>query len=144
MRQRGRKSAAQRAITSRPWQNSEDDQPPPAPVLPAPPPHLQPATQAWWIEVVATFAIQSHEYRTLEVAAVSWDVAETARAVVAAQGLSYTDSKGMIRSRPEVAIARDARVAFLRAMRELELGAVPPPIGGLGITHEQLHDWRKS
>lgn len=51
---------------------------------------------------------------------------EAARAALATHGLTFTDAKGMIRARPECAIERDSRVAYLRAMRELNLDVDPP------------------
>jgi hypothetical protein len=51
-----------------------------------------------------------------------------ARQAIERHGMSYTDDKGMIRSRPEVAIERDSRTGFMRAVRELDLGSdVEPP-----------------
>ena len=70
----------------------------------------------------------------------AWDLYQHARAELAKHGLVYQDDKGMIRPRPEAAIARDARTAFLRALRELRLDVEPPQqrFGGRGITYEQL------
>ena len=62
----------------------------------------------------------------LQAAAEAWDLYQHARAELAKHGLTYTDDKGMIRPRPEAAIARDARVGFLRAVRELKLDVEPP------------------
>ena len=47
--------------------------------------------------------------------------------VVEAQGMSFGDAKGMIRTRPEVNIERDARTSFLRSMVQLRLNLEPPP-----------------
>jgi hypothetical protein len=87
---------------------------------------------------VKEFDLAAHQLRTLQVAAEAWDRKEEAREVLAREGLSYTDGKGMIRSRPEVQIERDSRAAYLRAMRELQLDAVPS--GGTPLT---LDKWRR-
>jgi phage terminase small subunit len=96
---------------------------------PPPPDHLQPATQAWWTAVVAGYELEAHQFRILQCAAESWDRKEEAREALAKHGLSYTDAKGMIRSRPECQVERDSRTAFLRALRELGLEPAPPPPG---------------
>lgn len=49
-----------------------------------------------------------------------------AREALAKHGLTYTDEKSMIRARPEVAIERDARISYLRSLRELNLETDPP------------------
>jgi phage terminase small subunit len=130
MRTRGRKSAAELAIEplrsisayDRPA-TSRDRQPPPE--------HLTPLTKAWWLGVTADYALEPHQLRTLQAAAEAWDRYQQARESIAQHGLTYVDGKGMIRSRPEVQIERDARVAFLRAMRELNLAVEPPAGAGL-------------
>jgi phage terminase small subunit len=134
MKQRGRKSAAHVAtITSLRRVPAADrfkaDSGPPPP----PPEHLRPATKAWWLAVLDDFELARHEYRTLQVAAEAWDRKEQAREAVIAHGLTFTDDKGMIRARPEVQIERDARIAYLRALRELNLDTEPPePVGLTG------------
>jgi hypothetical protein len=47
------------------------------------------------------------------------DRTEQARLALLEHGLVYTEGKGLVRSRPEFAIERDSRFAYLRAMREL-------------------------
>jgi phage terminase small subunit len=140
MKSRGRKSAAELALAGQSWLANEHDRPYPARYLPEPPGHLRQETQAWWASVVAAYEFQPHEYRSLLVACEAWDRKEQAREAISQHGLSYIDEKGMVRARPEVAIERDARTAFLRAVRELRLGEVEPPkfVGGVGLTYEQL------
>ena len=92
----------------------------------------------------ARIDLPPHQCRTLQCAAEAWDRKEQARLALAKEGLSYVDPKGMVRARPEVAIERDSRIAYLRAMRELNLAIEPPSWnrGGIGITWEQLQDRR--
>jgi len=94
--------------------------------LPPPPDHLQPATKTWWNAVLEDHELEPHQMRTLQAAAESWDRNQQAREALAQHGLTYTDDKGMIRARPEVAIERDARTSYLRALRELKLDVEPP------------------
>lgn len=53
-----------------------------------------------------------------------------AREAISEHGMSYTDGKGMVRARPEVAICRDARTQFLRSLRELGLNDTEDPDSG--------------
>lgn len=93
---------------------------------PKPPEHLQPATAAWWKAVVEDYELEPHHLRLLQLAGESWDRCQAARAVLDADGISYTDRFGAPRARPEVAVERDARVAFARLIRELDLDVEPP------------------
>jgi phage terminase small subunit len=121
---RGPKSSAELiAIAQRHRRIEADVAASPADPL-SPPAHLSPATQAWWKGIIG--ALEPHQYRTLQAAGESWDRYCEARAVIATEGMSYADNKGRRFARPEVAIERDARVAFLRCMRDLKLDAPPP------------------
>ncbi|MEJ7714176.1 MAG: hypothetical protein WKF40_00095 [Thermoleophilaceae bacterium] len=46
---------------------------------------------------------------------------------LAQHGTTYTDRFGQPRARPEVNIERDARIAFARLLRELDLDGEPAP-----------------
>jgi phage terminase small subunit len=92
----------------------------------ATPKHLRPKTKKWFREVVATFELEPHHVRLLTLAGEAWDRAEQSRQAIAEKGLTYTDRFGCPRSRPEVAVERDSRVAFARLLRELQLDAPPP------------------
>jgi hypothetical protein len=108
-----------------------------------PPRHLHAATKQWWVAVLQEHRLGQHELRTLQVAAEAWDRKEQAReALIKAGALSYTDSRGMRRALPEVQIERDARIAFLRAMRELNLGIESPDHNknAVGISWRDLED----
>ncbi len=98
--------------------------------LPPPPTHLQPATKAWWTQILSDWPIGQHELQTLQAAGESWDRCQQAREALAKHGLTYVDCKGMVRARPEVAIERDSRISYLRCMRELDFENVEPPMTG--------------
>lgn len=90
-------------------------------------------------------AFEDHQLRLLTCAAEAWDMKETAMDVLAREGLSFTDDKGMIRARPEAAIARDSRAAFMRAVAQLKLDTPPPDEArirnngrGLGVSYLDL------
>ncbi len=93
---------------------------------PPPPTHLQPATQAWWKSVVSEYVLEPHHLRLLQSACEAWDRTQQAREILSETGLSYIDRLGAPRSRPEVAIERDGRIAFARLLRELALDVEAP------------------
>jgi P27 family predicted phage terminase small subunit len=132
MVQRGRKSAASFAtlpvIEPEPPRNG----PPPAPD------HLSPEMKAWWESVTAERGLAHHHLRLLEAACGAWDRMVEAREAVAAHGLTFEGKDGP-RPRPEVAIERDARIAFARIVREL--GTPPPEPNEIGWTPPKRRPW---
>ncbi|MFO0899839.1 MAG: hypothetical protein U0836_20605 [Pirellulales bacterium] len=94
--------------------------------LPPAPAHLSAEAQAWWSATVAEFDLQGHHLRLLRLAAEAWDRCQQARQALAAGGLTYEDRFGAPRTRPEIAVERDSRLAFARLVRELGLDVAPP------------------
>lgn len=94
------------------------------PKVPAPV-HLSAASKKWWAEVNAEFALEPHHLRLLQAACESWERMQAARAAIAKHGLTFTDSQGNPKARPEVAIERDAKIGFARLIRELDLDGDP-------------------
>src|SRR5580765_6292443 len=92
------------------------------------PAHLAEATRQWWSQIVDSYTFEDFELRLLTAAAEAWDRKESARSVIEKDGLTYRDRFGQPATRPEVSIERDSRLAFLRAMRELNLKAEPPDV----------------
>jgi phage terminase small subunit len=64
--------------------------------------------------------------KTATKACEAWDRSEQAREALAKHGMTYEDRFGAPRSRPEIAIERDSRLAFARLVRELGLNVAPP------------------
>jgi len=93
------------------------------------PQHLQPATLAWWRSVTSEYALEPHHLRLLQAACEAWDMCQAARTALALHGLTFTNSQGEPRTRPEVAIERDSRLTFARLVRELDLDTEPPADG---------------
>lgn len=91
-----------------------------------PPKHLSASARRWFTEVMSTFDMEEHHIRLLLLACQSWDRSEQARAEIARHGLIYTDAGGQPRTRPEIAIERDSRLAFARLLRELDLDVAGP------------------
>lgn len=121
MKKPGPASAASLAVVP-----VEPDAPPKATPAEAPA-HLSADAAQWWRSVVTDYELEPHHLRLLEAAANAWDRMEQARQALADHGgITFTDDKGMIRSHPAVAIERDARTAFARLVRELDLDAGAP------------------
>ena len=95
----------------------------------AAPKHLGRATKAWWRAVLDEYELEEHHVRLLTLAAQAWDRAEQARVILAEKGLTYEDRFEQPKSRPEIAIERDSRLAFARLLRELALDVEPPRDG---------------
>jgi P27 family predicted phage terminase small subunit len=97
---------------------------------------LSSTMRAWWRGILDTFELESHHRKILEGACRSWDTQAAAQRAIDENGLTYVDRFGTPRARPEVAIARDARIAFSRLVRELGLDIDapetprPPRLGG--------------
>jgi phage terminase small subunit len=93
---------------------------------PKPPKHLSKAAAAWFSHVTEEYELAPHHLHLLLLACQALDRGESARAALAAHGETYTDKEGYPRTRPEVAIERDSRIAFARLTRELDLDTSPP------------------
>jgi phage terminase small subunit len=93
-----------------------------------PPGHLRASTRKWWTEIAATYALESHQYRLLTLAAEAWDRAQEARERIAKDGAYLEDRFGQLRAHPGVAVERDARLAFARLVRELALDGDGSPL----------------
>lgn len=106
-------------------------------VAPAPPPtrdghpdapsHLSIDAKGWWDSVVRDFDLEPHHLRLLQSAAEAWDRMQQGRQALADHGsLTFVSANGDPKTHPAVAIERDARVAFARLVRELDLDASGP------------------
>lgn len=94
---------------------------------PKAPAHLRPATRAWYNQIVTDYQLESQHLRLLSLAAEAWDRAEQAREILAKDGPVYTDRLGAPRKHPAVSIEENARLAFARLLRELDLDGEPHP-----------------
>ena len=94
---------------------------------PRPPDHLSRATKAWWRSVVDEYDLEPHHLRLLALAGEAWDRAQEAREILAKEGVTYSDRFGAPRKHPAVSIEENARIAFARLVRELDLDGEPGP-----------------
>lgn len=106
-----------------------------------PPSHLSKPAATWWREVAAEFAADSHHQHLLTLACEALDRCRAARRAIDKNGLTYTDRFGAPRTRPEVAVERDSRLAFARLLTQLGLddevsldGRMSPRTGKAGGT----------
>lgn len=91
------------------------------------PQHLRKPTRDWWRSVDTDFELEDHHRRLLTLAGEAWDRCCDAREKIAELGMVFLDRFGQPKSRPEIAIERDSRLAFARLIRELALDVEPPP-----------------
>lgn len=94
---------------------------------PRAPSHLTAPTKAWWRQVAAEYDLEAHHLRLLTLACEAWDRAAQAREILAESGPVIDDRFGQPKAHPAVAIERDARIAFARLVRELDLDGEPLP-----------------
>lgn len=92
----------------------------------SPPDHLTASTAEWFQGIIDEFELESHHIKLLTIAAESWDRYVQAREDIAAHGTVYYDRFEAPRLRPEVRVEREARIDFMRALRELDLDVEPP------------------
>jgi phage terminase small subunit len=90
------------------------------------PAHLTPETAGWWLHVHAEFDLEMHHTRLLTLACEAFDRCGQARALIDADGPVTVTPDGGMKAHPAVAIERDARLAFARLLRELDLDTKPP------------------
>jgi P27 family predicted phage terminase small subunit len=107
--------------------------------------HLSDAMRAWHQETVNRYVLDSHHVHILRLACEAFDRAQTSREQVLRDGPTFTDKNGNLRSHPAIAVERDARAAFAKLVKQLDLdppkpdGRLGPRAGGgIGITHAQL------
>jgi phage terminase small subunit len=80
----------------------------------------------WWRSCLEAYVLEDHHLRLLQLAAESWDRCQEARIILARDGVVFTDDRGNVRAHPAVSIERDARLAFARLLRELDLDVELP------------------
>lgn len=87
---------------------------------------LKPATKEWAEKILDEYELQGHHVKLLILAGQSWDTAQESRNAIEKHGTIYTDRFDCPHARPEVNIERDARLAFARLIRELNLDVDMP------------------
>jgi phage terminase small subunit len=88
---------------------------------PSPPAHLSKKMKKFWISIFQSKILKPHETLIFLKACEAHDRAEQARRVLKDKGLTFIDCFNSPRTRPEVAIERDSRVAFARLLATIYL-----------------------
>src|SRR6266545_6852023 len=91
------------------------------------PAHLSADAKGWWRDVVTNYHLEPQHLRLLQLAAEAWDRACQARRILAKEGVTYLDRFNRPRKHPAVSIEEQARLAFARLLRELDLEGEPHP-----------------
>lgn len=104
------------------------------------PKHLSRSSKALYRRTVADYGLsgEAHALEVLRLACEALDRCEEARQAIDSDGAIVPDRFGTPKAHPAVGIERDARIAAMRAFRELSLDAdggageprVPRPTGG--------------
>lgn len=93
---------------------------------PEPPAHVSDEAGTWWNAVVRDYDLEPHHLRLLQAACEAWDRMQQAREAVDKHGITFAAANGDIKTNPAVTIEKDARIAFARLVRELDLDAEAP------------------
>jgi len=96
-------------------------------MLPKAPSHLSDSARIWWRSCVRKYELDAHHFRLLQLACEAWDRSREARLILDRDGIVFMDDRKNVRPHPAVAIEKDARTAFARLVRELDLDAEMPP-----------------
>lgn len=89
------------------------------------PSHLSAEAGALWSSVLADYDLEAHHRGILERACEALDRLRQAQAAIEREGITVEGRFGP-KAHPAVGIERDARTAFLRAVRELGLDLEAP------------------
>lgn len=99
--------------------------------LPPPPRHLSAEAKALWKRIVTEFGlVDSPGVALLTAGLEAHDRMREAQAAIAKDGATFRDRFGQLRAHPAVAIERDCRDAWMRAIRQL--GFSVEPVGPVG------------
>lgn len=88
---------------------------------PLAPDDLGPEASRFWDDVVRDYTLADFQLAILETACHAKHMESECLRILAAEGFTVETGAGMIRARPEATILRDARAAFLRACKDLNL-----------------------
>ena len=91
-----------------------------------PPKHLSTEARRLWRSILEDYELERRHEMVLTTALEALDRMRQAQALIEAEGLTTVDRYGGRKPHPAVAIEKDSRIAFLRAMRELGLDLEAP------------------
>lgn len=88
---------------------------------------LREETAQWVADVCDEYELEPWHVKLLVLAGQAWDRAQEAHEILAVEGVVYSDRWGSPRPHPLVKIEEQARIAYGRCMRELDLSGEPTP-----------------
>jgi P27 family predicted phage terminase small subunit len=91
-----------------------------------PPEHLRDSRDLWE-RTLEHYELDIHHLKLLEAACTAYDRMTEARAILDRDGVVYHDRFGNPRKHPCVSVEQDARLAFARLIRELDLDGETVP-----------------
>jgi P27 family predicted phage terminase small subunit len=91
------------------------------------PDHLSESSKELWDAVLRDYALEHHHLAVLQTALEARDRMLQAQAILDREGVTYIDKAGYPRKHPACAVEIDNRLAWLRALRELNLEGEPAP-----------------
>jgi phage terminase small subunit len=91
------------------------------------PAHLSEAAKAWIRQLEAAYELEPQKQQLALAAANALDRAESARQRVEQDGPFIDDRFGQVKPHPAVNVERDARAAFVRTVRALDLPIYTKP-----------------
>ena len=94
---------------------------------PKAPGHLTAPSRALWDAITANYVLEGQHLEILRVGLEARDRAEQARMILAEFGPVTVDRFGTPRKHPAVSIEEQARLAYVRCLRELDLEGEPHP-----------------
>jgi len=92
---------------------------------------LRRGTREWVQDIASRYDLQPQHLKLLLAAAESWDRYAQARAILNREGLTFLNRWSEPMPRPEIAIEQASRLAFFKALEQLDLpGDAGSPDGG--------------
>jgi P27 family predicted phage terminase small subunit len=79
--------------------------------------------------VVQTWVLDGHHLRILQLAAETWDMSQSAREVLARDGLTVPTKDGGCKAHPLLTVATSARMQFASFIAQLDLDDAGAPGG---------------
>ena len=95
---------------------------------PRAPKYLRAETRRWWESVVAGWELDPHHLRLLTLAAEAWDRCQQAREEIRRDGLTTSTREGGAKLHPACRVEASSQIAFMRALRELDLDIAGPSV----------------
>lgn len=102
---------------------------------PKPPAQLSDVARKWWRKITEEFVFETPDaFLILETAMECFDRQRAAREIIDKEGPIILDRFGQKKQHPATIVERDAKMAMLRAFRQLGLDVIAPGTIGKGLT----------